>query len=54
MVEQEQSQRWKCPHKNEWENVSKTPAIFETVIAKIFIYYKVGMVSLIQKKDEYF
>ena len=31
--------------------------IFEktvTVITKIFIYYKVGMVSVSQKKDEYF
>ena len=57
MLQQEQIQSWKCPHENERKNASQTPAIFEktqTVITKIFIYYKFGMVSLAQKKDEYF
>ena len=49
MLEQEQSQRWKGPHKDEWENAWQTSAIFEKtvmVMAKICICYKAGMVSV--------
>ena len=41
MLEKEQIQRWKCPHKDEWENVWQTPAIFKKtvmVMAKICKY----------------
>ena len=54
MLEQEQSKRWISPHKKQWENAFHVPVIFEkklTVIAKVFIYYKVGIVSLAQKKE---
>ena len=37
MFEQQQSQIWKCPHKNESENASK--------IAKIFIYWVTGDIA---------
>ena len=55
MLEQEQSQRWQCPHEDEWENAWQTPVISEKtvmVMAKIFIYYEVGMVSLAQSMKD--
>ena len=40
MLEQEQSQSWKCPHNNEWENASQSPATFEkSVMAMAQILY---------------
>ena len=45
MLEKLQRQRWKCLHKNEWENASKTSLIVEKtvmVIAQIFVCWVRG------------
>ena len=46
---QEQSQTRKCPHKNEWENASQTPAIFEKHCSgyrqNIIMYWVIGDIA---------